>query len=180
MVFSESLKMSNVLPENPKLSRFTLRVQRCQRIPLRVQAAFIVVLLDGAMLNYCWLKLSICDMIKLCLPSSQRSELTFSLSFTPYISTCLQPDSSTSVCIMCVCVCVCVRARARVCVRVHACVCVRVCVCVCVCVCVRACACIHACVRACARVPLQLAIIIYCASNIANFKNVSDYTALLK
>ena len=154
MVFSESLKMSNVLPENPKLSRFTLRVQRCQRIPLRVQAAFIVVLLDGAMLNYCWLKLSICDMIKLCLPSSQRSELTFSLSFTPYISTCLQPDSSTSVCIMCVCVCVCVR--------------------------VRACACIHACVRACARVPLQLAIIIYCASNIANFKNVSDYTALLK
>ena len=45
---------------------------------------------------------SLCDMLKLCLPSSHSSRLTFSLSLTPDSSNCLQPASSK----MCVCMCI--------------------------------------------------------------------------
>ena len=49
------------------------------------------------------ISLSLGNMLKLCLPSSHSSKLTFSLSLTPNTSSCLWPASSESVC-ACVCI----------------------------------------------------------------------------
>ena len=80
------------------------------------------------------ISLSLCNMLKFCLPLSHSSRPTISWSLTPNISNSLQPASCKCMCV-CVCVCACVRACVRVCVWVRA--------CVSACMCVRARACVH-------------------------------------
>ena len=52
---------------------------------------------DSSVWKHYWVfSLSLCDMLRLCLPSDHSSRLTFSLSLTPNTASTLQPASSKS------------------------------------------------------------------------------------
>ena len=51
--------------------------------------------------------LSLCDILRLCLPSDHSSRLAFSLSLTPNTASALQPASSKSESVWCVYLCTC-------------------------------------------------------------------------